>query len=159
MHREIIVGHLLSTTLFVLHSSSARALLAIAGVLATYYFFFKNPNEFKNHGIPYVRPLPLVSNMGQLISGQKTAPEFFKLIYGEYFEAKYVGMYNFFMPVIMLRDPQLIKSVAIIQFDMFTDHRVYGQNGRRSARNSHFVLSSWRQVAADEVYSISGLHV
>ncbi|XP_025157098.1 uncharacterized protein LOC105187743 [Harpegnathos saltator] len=82
MHREIIVGHLLSTTLFVLHSSSARALLAIAGVLATYYFFFKNPNEFKNHGIPYVRPLPLVSNMGQLISGQKTAPEFFKLIYG-----------------------------------------------------------------------------
>ncbi|XP_025157107.1 cytochrome P450 9e2-like [Harpegnathos saltator] len=37
-------------------------------------------------------------------------------------------MYDFLTPVIMLRDPELIKSIAITHFDMFTDHRTYGQN-------------------------------
>ncbi|XP_025157118.1 cytochrome P450 9e2-like [Harpegnathos saltator] len=101
----------------------AIVLSALAGVLAIYYFFFKNPNKFKNQGIPYVRHLPLVGNMGQIIFGQESIPGFLKSVYSEHPEAKYIGMYDFLTPVIMLRDPELIKSIAITHFDMSTDHR------------------------------------
>ncbi|EFN89039.1 Cytochrome P450 9e2 [Harpegnathos saltator] len=97
---------------------------AIIGALAFYYFFFKNLSEFKNHGIPYVRPLPIVGNFGQTIIGKKSLGEVLKMLYDEYPKAKYIGMYDLHTPVIMLRDPELIKSIAIKHFNMFPNHRV-----------------------------------
>lgn len=37
--------------------------------------------------------------------------------------AKYVGIFDFAYPVVMIRDPELIKSIAVKNADKFPDHR------------------------------------
>lgn len=38
-------------------------------------------------------------------------------------EAKYAGWYEFTRPVVLVRDPELIKAITIKDFEHFTDHR------------------------------------
>lgn len=42
-------------------------------------------------------------------------------LYDSYLEAKYIGMYNFQTPVIIIRDPEIIRSITITNFDAFLD--------------------------------------
>ncbi|EFN77012.1 hypothetical protein EAI_13262 [Harpegnathos saltator] len=42
-------------------------LSVITAALGLYCFFFKDLDQFKNHGIPYLKPLPIVGNMGQIV--------------------------------------------------------------------------------------------
>ncbi|XP_025157108.1 cytochrome P450 9e2 [Harpegnathos saltator] len=100
-------------------------LSVIVGTLGLYYFFFKDLNQSKNHGIPHLKPLSMLSNMGHIIFHRKSVAELVKTLYDEYPEAKYIDMYDFTTPLIMLRDPDLIKSVALKHFDIFPDHRIY----------------------------------
>ncbi|XP_011633772.1 cytochrome P450 9e2-like [Pogonomyrmex barbatus] len=98
-------------------------LSTIAGALILYYFLFKNMNYFKKYGIPHVKPLPIVGNMGPAIFRQQSLTDFVKMMYNLNPNAKYVGMYDFWQnPIIVLRDLELIKSVTLKHFDNFMDH-------------------------------------
>ncbi|KAL0110546.1 hypothetical protein PUN28_013858 [Cardiocondyla obscurior] len=83
------------------------ALSVIVGALGIYYFLFKNLNYFKKHEIPYIQPVPGLGNMG---------PSFIP---------KYVGIYNMLQPVVLIRDPELIKSVMLKHFDIFPERNSF----------------------------------
>ncbi|XP_032682944.1 cytochrome P450 9e2-like [Odontomachus brunneus] len=100
-------------------------LSVIAGALSLYYFFLKDMNLFKKHNIPHIRPLPLVGNMGALFLRTKSVAAFLKDQYDVHPEAKYTGMYDLTMPVVILHDPELIKSIAVKNFEMFPNHRSF----------------------------------
>ncbi|XP_071567882.1 cytochrome P450 9e2-like [Temnothorax nylanderi] len=97
-------------------------LSVIAGTLGLYYFFFKDLNYFKKHGIPHVKPFPIIGNMGPSILGRQSIAELVKSMYDLYPDAKYIGMHDMRQPIIMLRDPELIKTVILKHFDIFMDH-------------------------------------
>ncbi|EFN82679.1 Cytochrome P450 9e2, partial [Harpegnathos saltator] len=62
-----------------------------------------------------------------------------------------IGIYDFLKPVIMIRDPELIKSIAIKHFDMFTDHRDFIQYDQDPlASQGLFFLrgDKWRKMRA-----------
>jgi len=101
------------------------ALSVIAGALSVYYFLFKDLNYFKKYGIPYKLPIPLLGNLGLSILRLRSITENIKDIYNVHSEAKYVGMFDMTVPIIMIRDPELIKSITLKHFDMFTDHRSF----------------------------------
>ncbi|XP_018404184.1 PREDICTED: cytochrome P450 9e2-like [Cyphomyrmex costatus] len=96
--------------------------LLIAGILSLYYLLFKDLNYFKKHGIPHVKPLPIVGSMAPTYFRRQSISDFIKSIYDLYPDAKYIGLYDIKNPIIMLRDPELIKSVTLKYFDMFMDH-------------------------------------
>ncbi|KYM76793.1 Cytochrome P450 9e2 [Atta colombica] len=96
--------------------------LLIAGILSLYYLLFKDLNYFKKHGIPYVKPFPIVGSMKSTFLRRESIPDFIKSVYNLYPNAKYIGLYNLKNPIIMLRDRELIKSVTLKHFDMFMDH-------------------------------------
>ncbi|XP_018354002.1 PREDICTED: cytochrome P450 9e2-like [Trachymyrmex septentrionalis] len=96
--------------------------LLIAGILSLYYLLFKDLNYFKKHGIPHVKPLPIVGSMKSTFLRRESIPDFIKSVYNLYPDAKYIGLYDVKNPIIMLRDPELIKSVTLKHFDMFMDH-------------------------------------
>ncbi|XP_014476504.1 PREDICTED: cytochrome P450 9e2-like [Dinoponera quadriceps] len=100
-------------------------LSGIVGALGLYYFLFKNINVFKKHGIPYIQPLPYVGNMGLTILRKQSLADVMKNIYNVHREAKYNGMFDFTSPIILLRDPELIKSIALKHFDSFPNHRSF----------------------------------
>ncbi|KAL0110543.1 hypothetical protein PUN28_013857 [Cardiocondyla obscurior] len=99
------------------------ALLVIISTLVLYYLLFKDFDFFKKHGIPCARPVPLLGNMGPILLRRKSIADVVKTTYDLHPDAKYVGMYDLTKPLIVLRDPELIKTITLKHFDMFMDHR------------------------------------
>ncbi|XP_011695537.1 PREDICTED: cytochrome P450 9e2-like, partial [Wasmannia auropunctata] len=125
------------------------ALSIIVGALSIYYFLFKNLNHFKKHGIPYKPPIPLLGNMGPWILRLQSLTELVKDIYYLHPEAKYIGMFDMNLPVVMLRDPELIKSITLKNFEIFPDHRTsINENQDPLFGKNLFSLrgDKWRQV-------------
>ncbi|XP_020280583.1 cytochrome P450 9e2-like [Pseudomyrmex gracilis] len=101
-------------------------LLAIlAGTIAVYYYFFKDLNYFKKHGVLYMPPLPIVGNMGPVFFRQLSLAELSQKAYNLNRDAKYIGLFDGMNPIVMIRDPELIKTVGVKQFESFTDHRAF----------------------------------
>jgi len=123
----------------------------IAGALSIYYFLFKDLNYFKKYGIPYKPPIPLLGNLGLSILRLRPITETVKDIYNVHSKAKYVGMFDMTVPIIMIRDLELIKSITLKHFDMFTDHRsLVDENQDKLFGKNLFSLrgEKWRQIRA-----------
>ncbi|KAF2897107.1 hypothetical protein ILUMI_09067 [Ignelater luminosus] len=52
----------------------------------------------------------------------KTFAEQFQDLYNNYTNQRYVGIYQFHMPSLLLLDPELIKQITVKDFDHFVDH-------------------------------------
>lgn len=98
---------------------------AVAVLMAVYYYAFKGLNFFKKHGVDHVAPAPVLGNMAKFVLRQEPLCDTVKRTYYHNPEAKYVGFYEFNLPIVMLRDIELIKSVAIKNLDSFMDHRPF----------------------------------
>ncbi|CAL1686503.1 unnamed protein product [Lasius platythorax] len=125
------------------------ALTVIAGALGLYYYFFKKLDFFKKHGIPYKTPLPIFGNLGTLLFHRESIAYLIKNIYNLHPEAKYVGMFFMINPVVMIRDPDLIKSIMIKNFDLFSDRRTIIEEYQDPLLGKNlFTLKGerWRQV-------------
>lgn len=124
-------------------------LSVIAGTLGLYYFLFKDLNFFKKHGIPYAKPLPLLGNMGPTLFRRKSLADHVKSTYDLHPDAKYVGMYDLTVPLIVLRDPELIKAITLKHFDMFMDHRRFVDASQDPFYGRNLVALSgekWREM-------------
>nr|UEN71138.1 cytochrome P450 4AV17 [Meteorus pulchricornis] len=96
--------------------------LIVAGLFIIWYYS-KQEDYFKKRGIPIETPIPLFGNMMKPILRITPFMERICQFYYINTEAKYVGYYDFSSPVIMLRDPEIVKSIVIKNFDHFVDHR------------------------------------
>ncbi|XP_043473493.1 cytochrome P450 9e2-like [Leptopilina heterotoma] len=97
----------------------------------------KNQTFFKRHGVPHETPAPLFGNMLSIITKKESISDVIKKLYDTHSNAKYIGFYDFTNPVIILRDLELIKSVAVKNFESFSDHGIMGPkpNDQLFARN------------------------
>ncbi|CAL7948658.1 unnamed protein product [Xylocopa violacea] len=105
------------------YTSIALSLVAVS--IAIYYYVRKKYDLFKKYGIPHIPPSPVLGNMGPLLTKKKTMKEMIDDIYNLEPEAKYVGLYEFLTPIIMIRDLDLIKAISTKNFDHFPDHRPF----------------------------------
>ncbi|XP_029170380.1 cytochrome P450 9e2-like [Nylanderia fulva] len=124
-------------------------LTVILNALSLYYYFFKNSNSFKQHGIPHHRPLPIFGNMGPTIFRRQSIYDLVKNTYNLHPEAKYVGIFDITGPLIVLRDPDLIKSITLKNFDLFPDRRtLVAEHQEPLCGKNIFELKGkrWRQV-------------
>lgn len=62
-------------------------------------------------------------NHGSLFVSKNERFQLIQKLYKDYPEVKYFGLYVFQIPAIVIRDPEIIKSVAIKNFEIFPDHR------------------------------------
>jgi cytochrome P450 family 9 len=75
--------------------------------------------------IPHKPPIPLLGNMAPFVFRRTSHMENLQNIYNMFPNAKYFGLYDFGRPAIVIRDPDLINTIAIKQFDNFCDHRSF----------------------------------
>lgn len=94
-------------------------------VLATLglYHLLKSENPFKEHGLPYKSYLPILGSTWESILKRKPFAVVIQEIYNLAPSARYVGFYNRMTPVVMIRDPELIKAIGVKNFDAFRNHR------------------------------------
>ena len=98
-------------------------ILAAFVIGLAYYFYYKKNNIFIKLGIPHEPPKFLVGSMGPCLFQKENIYQLMKKLYDRYSDVKYFGMYEFQTPVIVIRDPEIIKKIAIKNFEMFPDHR------------------------------------
>ncbi|XP_011172819.1 cytochrome P450 9e2-like [Solenopsis invicta] len=93
-------------------------ILKVAAVLYHMYFFWKNK------GVPYLPDsLSSLRTILKLFTGRISFTDYCQYIYNYVPNAKYVGLMDFSSPVVLLRDPELIKDITVKDFDHFPDHR------------------------------------
>nr|XP_003705490.2 PREDICTED: cytochrome P450 9e2-like [Megachile rotundata] len=104
-------------------SQFGKMWILIAAVLVFFvYFYHQKYMYFERLGIPYSKPFPILGIFFPILTLQCSLGEAFQRIYNENREAKYLGMFDFLTPSLLLRDLDLIKMIAVKNFDHFTDH-------------------------------------
>ncbi|KAK0087675.1 hypothetical protein PV325_000413 [Microctonus aethiopoides] len=98
-------------------------LAIILGGLLVILYYIKKENKFEKHGIPYIKPLPIFGNMFQILFRITQHMEMIRKFYYINTKAKYIGFYDFSCPVLLIRDPELVKNITVKYFDHFVDHR------------------------------------
>lgn len=97
----------------------------VAILLALYYYIVGKYNYWRAHGVKGPTPLPIVGNFGGIILGKTSVGELLKKIYVEYSEEPLIGIYMGFKPVLIVRDPVLVKDVLIKDFPTFDERGMH----------------------------------
>lgn len=94
-------------------------ILFIVFVYATYKFFTIKYNYWKDRNVVYVKPKFLFGSQKDFMMGKKTLGEVFQDYYREYPDEKYIGLFRLRDPILMIKDPELMKYVFIKNFNCF----------------------------------------
>lgn len=118
-------------------------ILALIFILICKYcwYLWNAMTYFKTHGVPYVQPLPLIGNLGPTFLKRLHIGQLLKHLYDQFPEAQYMGFYDCMTPVILVRDPQLIKSLIITNFEHFHDNYGFTTEAEPLFYNSLFSMT------------------
>lgn len=92
-------------------------------LLLLYKWITRNRYYFADRGIPYKIPNFLFGNMRQLALMKQSFLDNALEMYNYFPDAKIQGTFELTSAITMIRDPDLIKQIAIKDFDHFTNHR------------------------------------
>ncbi|XP_017777358.1 PREDICTED: cytochrome P450 9e2-like [Nicrophorus vespilloides] len=95
--------------------------IAVLSVLI-YVYIIKPHNYWKNRGVNHNKPMFLFGDAYKITFLQECFSLFVERIYNSFKDARYIGWYQFTTPILMIKDLDLIKRIAIKDFDHFHDH-------------------------------------
>ncbi|KAK1122069.1 hypothetical protein K0M31_009912 [Melipona bicolor] len=93
----------------------------VALLLAFYYYSVSAFGFWKSRGVPGPKPAFFVGNTMELMFGRIPIAQYLKRLYEEYKNEPMIGLYMRRSPVLILKDPELIKDVMIKDFAKFSD--------------------------------------
>ncbi|XP_044258701.1 cytochrome P450 9e2-like [Tribolium madens] len=82
----------------------------------------KNFDYWEKRGVKYVKPLPFVGNLLPTITKSQSLAQIIQNFYNAFPNERFVGIFQFTSPILLVRDPEIIKSITIKKFDNFVDH-------------------------------------
>lgn len=89
------------------------------------YRWIKSPFDYwKKRKVPSPAVSLIFGNIGDAIRMKRTLGEIYKDYYNEFKEYAYIGFYRFRTPGLIVRDPELIKTVLISNFSSFHDNDI-----------------------------------
>lgn len=88
------------------------------------YQQLKRPlNYWRQKGVKQGRPLLFFGDSYNLAIRKFSKADMMYYVYNMFPGSRYSGYYQFCNPTLLIRDPELIKQMTIMDFDHFTDHR------------------------------------
>ncbi|KAF4524103.1 hypothetical protein B566_EDAN007686 [Ephemera danica] len=125
--------------------------LAVVAIALIYYYFTSNFNHWRDKGVAFVKPYPLLGSMAKVLTLQEHLSECYQKFYNDHSEERFIGFYNVRKPTLMIKDLEIIKNILIKDFSHFTDHGFdfSEENDPLQARNL-FNMSGqkWRNMRA-----------
>lgn len=113
-----------------------------------YRYLTRNHNYWKIRGVPYEEPSFLAGNLAEVFKGKQQIGKHLGYLYSKY-KTPYFGIYIMGKPYLVLRHPEIIKSVTIRDFNNFDD-RTFACDKKADVMsgNSLFVLRNpdWRNI-------------
>ncbi|PSN49030.1 hypothetical protein C0J52_09647 [Blattella germanica] len=120
-----LVHHVFGSFFFKYHLSwifSQWALFILGIGLMIYLYGIRTYSYFLNRKVPFIKPRAFIGNAGPMLTQTMSIPEYVVWLYNELKGHPYGGIYQFRTPAVLLRDPDLIKTVTVKDFEYFTDH-------------------------------------
>jgi hypothetical protein len=99
--------------------------ILLACFISLYLYFTRNFNFWKKLGIPYLKPLPFVGNLKEVVLQRVNIGNNLKKIYDNHSDKPYVGIFVFDHPCLMIRDLDLVKNILVKDAHNFIDRSVY----------------------------------
>nr|CAD7614182.1 unnamed protein product [Timema genevievae] len=109
-----------------------------------------NYDYFSKQNIPYVKPWPFVGNFGPLILRRISFPEYHLRSYRAY-KGRLTGAFQFTRPRTIIRDIELLKLIAIKDFDHFMNHFTFSNPDIDPLISGNLLLlkgQRWRDMRA-----------
>lgn len=122
-------------------------LLAIA-LPAIYVYFRAAFSYWQKRGVPTLKPTPPFGDLSDAIFRGKSAQQAINAFYKKFDGHKFGGIYNFAIPSLLLRDPEIIKDVLVKDFDKFHSRGIL-INEEKDPLQGHLVSlsgSKWRNL-------------
>jgi len=119
----------------------------VIGAVGSHYLF-KNFNLFKRNGILHVPPTSVLGSILGIIFQRRSFFDFLPGLYNFNPDAKYLGFYATTTPIVLLRDPELIKTILVKNFEVFPDRRGFDSFNDPLLGKNLFSLKGekWRNV-------------
>jgi cytochrome P450 family 6 len=83
-----------------------------------YWYSTSTFNYWKEKGIPYVKPTPGFGNTRKMFFKTSFAEQF-KAFYDEFDGKPFCGVFQFRSPILVVRDPDIIRLVLVKDFSYF----------------------------------------
>ncbi|XP_063988414.1 uncharacterized protein LOC135168310 [Diachasmimorpha longicaudata] len=116
------------------HGMMETGILLLLIIYLGYRYMTRNFDYWRTRGVVCVPPSPFFGNFGDFLMGRQSVGGFLKHVYDYSPDERYVGFFGFDKPMLLIRDPDLIKQILIKDFDYF-------QN-RYANAGAHDVLGS-----------------
>lgn len=130
--------------------SSLLPILAVfvATVVATAYFYIKNAYKYwQKRGVTSLQPIFPFGNFKKSFSMVLSPAEVMQEFYLSTDEPL-LGLYGALRPILLLRDPELIRNVLVRDFQHFQDHGLYNEEKNDPLLGNLFHSSGakWRNL-------------
>jgi hypothetical protein len=101
-------------------TSSVEWLSIIIILISSVWYYFRTEYNFwKRKGVKFIPPVIPFGNIKDMILLRKAIGEMFKVLYDTFPEEPFVGTYELTKPMLIIRDPELIKHVTVKDFSHF----------------------------------------
>ncbi|KAF7395383.1 hypothetical protein HZH68_009433 [Vespula germanica] len=98
----------------------------VAVTLALYYYLTSTFNFWKERGVAGPRPYPLVGNIARTMFGKISMGDYLKELYDkpEFKNEPLIGIFTRRTPILIVKDPEMIKDVLIKDFSKISDRGI-----------------------------------
>lgn len=129
---------------------SVALLIAFVAVIAVRFYLYlaANQNFWKKRGIPGPEPELAFGNVRMMMRGKEGAPSFTTRLYNEYKDQPVIGFFLRRQPVLLIKDPELIKEVLIKDFSKFANRGLFKSDPANPLSDHLFSLEGkrWRPL-------------
>ncbi|XP_028165227.1 cytochrome P450 6B7-like [Ostrinia nubilalis] len=102
-------------------------------ILCSFYLYARKKYSYwSDKGVKGPTPFPIVGNFGSVILVKDSVQQYIKTVHLKYAGEKLVGVYRGFQPMLLVRDPDLIKQVMVKDFHKFQDRGISSSGSRLS---------------------------
>ncbi|XP_033326768.2 putative cytochrome P450 6a14 [Megalopta genalis] len=96
----------------------------VAVLLLLYYYSISTYNFWKKRGVPGPEPIPFFGNVVRMMFSHLSIGQYMREVYEKYKSEPAIGLFIRRQPVLVLNNPDLIKTVLIKDFTKFSDRGV-----------------------------------
>lgn len=100
-------------------------ILSVFALVSLIVFCLWYLNYWKRRNVDGPSALPLVGNMSEYILGKTHFGLVYDKIYNQYRRAKYVGIFKFTQPTLLIRDLGVINDVLVRQLSAFEQNEFF----------------------------------